>query len=171
MGSTYHTFNSDNNIVPHRQFHRENLQQIRTSLKHSFPLTLPPFLPSYLPPTLPLSHNHKHTHVCTCRTNWCHVIWCIQWYDHELNGSLGCPSQLGIQTIHLLLPFLLNLLGDQLWGWERGGTGGRRSGFSLDQMVQMAKVDPMTSTVIVHTPLISGKVMWEVRLVTAVGRI
>jgi len=37
--------------------------------------------------------------------------------------------------------------------------------------VQMAKVDPMTNTVIVHTPLLSGKVKWEARLVTAVGRI
>ena len=105
--------------------------------KALLPSDPPTFPPSYLPPTLPLSHNHKHTHVCTWRTNWRHVIWCVQWYDRELNGSLGCPSQLGIQTIHLLLPFLLNLLGDQLWGWERGGRGGRRSGFSLDQMVQM----------------------------------
>ena len=85
MGSTYDTFNSVNNIVPHRQFHRETPQQIRTSLKHSFPPNLPPFLLSYLPTTLSLSHNHTHTCVhlqnkLTSCNLVCPVIWLwAQW--------------------------------------------------------------------------------------------
>ena len=65
----------------------------------------------------PFSHSlsplSKHSSI-TCRAHHHQVLWSLQHEQETADGPLRAASQLGIQSLHFTLPFLLQLLRNDL---------------------------------------------------------